>query len=934
MKPFLFFILFSVSLSSPLFSQAISGRVLDAKTSEGLPFANVFINNTTLGTVTDTNGDFILNAFNEPGAYELIFSFVGYETYKLKIVVEESPIKVGIIKLVPSEIELNTVEVSSTRDKEWEKKLKKFKKIFLGDDQLASACTIINPWVIDFPQDKSGNRFLAKASEPIEIENNALGYKVNFYLADFWHNASEYSIVGNALFSQLKNGDAKQIGNWDRNRKNSYQRSVQHLFKSMIEHKIKGSGFTLYTDTEDYNNAIVRSSLFYSQVGKTVVALDTSALVVPDVQKGFYKISLKGRIEVHDRKEKADVRVYEDVFGLVSWISLKKGFVIVNKDGFAKNAADVVVSGDMSAGRVANMLPLDYKPEENITEAIEAANKIDFSIYQEQIYVNTDKPYYYPGETIWFKGYLSYATPVWRDSISRTVYVELIDQGLKRVVMSRTVEIVNGTFYNQLDLPDVMDEKVYYLRAYTNFARNYGSENLFVRPLPILSITNKVHPAPTRDTFLQEQEELLIISSDKKVYKPHEKITLTLESKDDVDVPVTANISVSVVDSIQVEKLPISGSITQDFPIRKSVNSSTLKELPFAVEYGIVFSGVFMNDKKEPERASLSVVQLNPDNFGITQSDDEGLFTVSGFSFYDSATFSISATRGKSEAYGKAVFIERNHAPIEMTDNEFQLEIVKTEFPQRVVPKYELPKDTRLLKDVVIESDKIEEEYQSGYRVKRPYGKPDYVITRKDINASYGDLLKTLPGKVPGLVVRDILNNGELTRRAVYIQRGGQNSSITFPKEVIVTINDAMVSGTPDEILSSIDPASVETIEVKTGVNVLYGSLGGNGIVSVYTRQDVQTSKSSKTLSIMKVPGYARPRDFVSPDYEHPASKTQVDQRSTLYWNPNVVTDAKTGMATVSFFAADTPGKYRIIAEGVTQKQEPIRYEFTIEVMK
>ena len=44
---------------------------------------------------------------------------------KLKITVDENTRKAGTIKLIPTEIELSTVQVTSTRDKEWEKKLKK-----------------------------------------------------------------------------------------------------------------------------------------------------------------------------------------------------------------------------------------------------------------------------------------------------------------------------------------------------------------------------------------------------------------------------------------------------------------------------------------------------------------------------------------------------------------------------------------------------------------------------------------------------------------------------------------------------------------------------------------------------------------------------------------------------------------------------------------
>src|SRR6187551_2967162 len=53
----------------------LSGRVIDSKTTEPLPFANVFINNTTIGAATDVNGNFQLK--NIPvGSSEVVYSFV------------------------------------------------------------------------------------------------------------------------------------------------------------------------------------------------------------------------------------------------------------------------------------------------------------------------------------------------------------------------------------------------------------------------------------------------------------------------------------------------------------------------------------------------------------------------------------------------------------------------------------------------------------------------------------------------------------------------------------------------------------------------------------------------------------------------------------------------------------------------------------------
>lgn len=57
----------------------IAGRVIDAKTKEGIPFANIIIEGTTLGAATNLEGYYtIINV--PPGVYTLRASVVGYET--------------------------------------------------------------------------------------------------------------------------------------------------------------------------------------------------------------------------------------------------------------------------------------------------------------------------------------------------------------------------------------------------------------------------------------------------------------------------------------------------------------------------------------------------------------------------------------------------------------------------------------------------------------------------------------------------------------------------------------------------------------------------------------------------------------------------------------------------------------------------------------
>ncbi len=906
-------------LSFDLYGQSIVGKVLDSKTLEALPFANVFLNNTTIGTTTDINGDFNLNSIRDPGSYELIFSFVGYESYKMRVKVGQEKINAGSIKLVPTEIELSTIEVVGTRDKEWEKKLKKFKKTFLGEEKLSATCNILNPWVIDFLLDKNG-RFIAKAIAPIEIQNDGLGYKVIFYLTNFWSDATGYSITGNARFTELRSVDASELLKWQENRKKSYQHSTHHLFKSIIENRIYGEGFKFYTETDAFKNTFTRSSEFYSELGKTVIPYDTTGIVMPDKEKGFYRINLKGRVEVHYRKEKALVRVYRDVYGPVSWIRLSKDFVIVNKDGFAKNPTEVVVSGDMSSVRVAGMLPLDYKP---MLKTDDAVDKNNFLMFQEQIYMHSDKPYYYPGETVWFKGYVNYATPAWRDSLSRTVYVELVDREKKTVLKSKILEIANGVFHNEFRLSDTLAAKIYYLRAYTNFNRNFGDENLYIKPLPVLNITEKVNYS-TRVKNEDSDENFITLSTDKKSYKPREKITLSVKLMNDDNEPVSGNLSVTVVDSMQVAPIAISGTILENYPLKEVQDDRTNKDLTLQIEYGINFSGRFLNESEQPESAMLNILQMNPSYFLMAQSDDEGFFSVKGLSFYDTAIFSVQSSRGKN-AYGRGEWVKPSPPSINFKELEDNIDILKTDLAQRILSEYEAPKGTRVLQEVVIKSAKIQEEYKAEYRVQRSYGKPDHVIKKNDLNLNYGNLLLALPGKIPGLIVRQSYNEGQEMRWVVYVERG-KNSSINNPKEVIVTVNDVLMSGTPENILSNIDPAIVETIEVKNAINVLYGSFGGSGIISIYTKKDYQKNERVKPITMMKVQGYSRALKFSAPDYSDPQTdKVQADYRSTIYWNPEVTTDTKTGLAKVSFFAADLPGRYSIVVEGVTQKGEPVR---------
>ena len=142
MKKGLFaFLLLCISLST--FSQTyIEGKVT-TNTNEDLDGASVYLNNTTIGTTTNSKGEFKLKV--NKGNYDLVISFIGHTTSRIKI---NTNLKVDFlhIKLTPEINILDEVVLRKTKyDDEWKYNLSRFKSLFLGKTKLAEKAIILNP---------------------------------------------------------------------------------------------------------------------------------------------------------------------------------------------------------------------------------------------------------------------------------------------------------------------------------------------------------------------------------------------------------------------------------------------------------------------------------------------------------------------------------------------------------------------------------------------------------------------------------------------------------------------------------------------------------------------------------------------------------------------------------------------------------------------
>lgn len=906
-----------VSCPALLFAQSsgIKGRIMDGSTGETLPFANVFIDQTTIGTTSDQYGEFELK--NIPtGVHELVIAYVGYQPLLASLTMGNEIIDVGDIGLTAEE-EKEKKEVIKIRDPNWERQYKKFVKVFLGEDEWAESCEILNAYALSFARE-SGGALVAYASEPIEISNMALGYKLSYLLQDFRSDNKETHFEGKIRFSEIITKGGATALRWMENRKKAYTGSSQHLFKSILDNRIHSEGFYLYTNS---NKEL--PSHFYPQLGTTILQYDTTNMVSKGTQVNTYRITLNGKVEVHNHGELVKAKVYNDEPYSVSWIETKDGYVEVNEDGSVLHSTSLVITGDMRAEQLSHQIPYDYKTERIVTIKKELRD-IRIDQLQEKIYVQTDKPYYYPGEMMWMKAFVNYRYPELRDSMSKTLYVELINPR-RKIVTSAMFQIENGSAKGNWIVTDTLSAGNYYLRAYTNLNRNFSDDKLFIKPVPILGITEKVDESEA----YQEDEKAgrLKITADKSSYGMREKITLNFKITGTEGVG-RSNLSLSVTDAHQVVPVKESKTIVADFPFHEDPPKERIQEVKYPVEYGISILGQYLNRRQKPDKTTLSILQGNFEHLSVIETDPDGMFQESGLQFYDTAEFHFQIRDNKRGADGTVRIIEKKPPALDFKFPEYDLKTVETNKRQRLITEYEVPRGARLLQEVMIKGLKEKQE------AIRPYGNPDYVVKAEDLDISTNNLFIILQGKVPGMVIRTVSDSTGVH----HIVRIARASGLTIlgPTEPMVMVDNVPLSGRAGDILQSINAYTVDRIEVITRVSPAYGSQGANGVISIYLKKGISVDYTppENVLQVAKIRGYSRPDVFRSPDYEENRSEhSQPDYRSIIYWNPEIVTDEE-GVAKVSFYTADLQTRYRVVVEGVTENNEPVRGVHYLNVVR
>ncbi|WP_291782569.1 carboxypeptidase-like regulatory domain-containing protein [Cecembia sp.] len=895
----------------------ISGTVTDSETGEPLPFCNVFISNTTIATTTDFDGMYLLENVPE-GELEVGFSFIGYQAQQKSATIRPGSKLSFNVSLAPLLQELSDVEIKASRDRTWERELRKFKSYFLGNDDMAAQCEILNPWVIDFPEDNKNSDFRAFAYQPIEVENRALGYLLTFDLKTFQFTSNYYIISGATRFSDLAAPDEKTKSDWERNRLETYLKSPSNMFRAMIVNQHNQEGFYLYGDKAGGSESMnMRSDVFANELGKSVVPYNPENLIQAGRRPGEYRIFMKGRIEIHYEKGYSMVNTYKDAPYPISWLEVKGNYVNVNSNGMILNQKDLIFSGDMDKKKIATLLPLDYQP--NLADRLNNSVAMDANGMQERVYVHTDRSFYYQGDQVLFKAYFSYANPELKRGLSRILYVELLSAE-RDMILQKKFKIENGQAVGDLFLPDSLSQKKYYLRAYTNWNRNYGPDTYYIQALPVISAFDRItgpEPKANQETALQVN-----FKPSKQNYGKREKASVQIEIRDASGRAVASNLSVAVRDGNFAPDLVGKVNIQQHLEIKEIASNITTEKFTYALEREWNVMGRFSNEKGKPTSTPFTVYINNFEGILDLESDKDGLFSLEEMDFYGPMEFAFVATDKKGKAFGSFELVERLNPPFYVPEHIQQPSITTVNESIFAVWREEEP--TVILDEVTVEKEK-----EDG-TTRAIYGRPDYVVKAEQLNrnGSITDLLMSLRAQVPGMSMN--------TNLEIRIRGGATSANLSM--EPLVMINGATMPSSPGiraaDNIATLNPNDIDRIEVVSRTSSMMGDFGRNGVIAVYTKQGVNQSallgSNTPGLVNMVIDGFGSPSSFVPFDYETADEEPEVDERVTLYWNPYVITDAESGTYTVEFFTNDSPGTKIIEVEGLSIDGKPIRATYLL----
>ncbi|MDN3689808.1 TonB-dependent receptor plug domain-containing protein [Cyclobacterium jeungdonense] len=477
-------------------------------------------------------------------------------------------------------------------------------------------------------------------------------------------------------------------------------------------------------------------------------------------------------------------------------------------------------------------------------------------------------------------------------------------------------------------------------------------------------------PLAERLVFVDHADQLnLTIKSNQQQFLSREQVMLEIEARDQQGNPVSTSFSLAVTDdqlaSKEREGLQIQSYLLLTSDLKGYIESpgyyfnpenkdrhaaldllmmtqgwrrfawkdlleDNFPAIDHSPQFDISIRGSLQKDNGDPIQDGEAILFLKDkyQTFITTETNENGDFVFEGFHFKDSIDVLIQGTdaRGRTGNVNVSIDDEVYFPQLQETENLYTKSgagAINRDYFSPSLPLFQgietdinsLELGELLLEEVIVEG---------RAEISRPFTlhrNADVVIEANQLpTAPSGNILEVLQGRVAGL---QVFRSGPNQFSAVI---RGQGTPLY------------LLDGVPvdESMLQSINQYDISRIEIlKSPGNVgIYGGRGSGGVIALFTQRgptEMEDPETGDHIIIQRVGGFSKTRQFYSPKYGENTRSETPDFRSTIYWNPNVVTN-ENGIAKVNFFTADRSTLYRVIAEGISEKGKVGQAELMLEV--
>ncbi|MCK5692545.1 MAG: hypothetical protein KAI08_06835 [Bacteroidales bacterium] len=518
----------------------------------------------------------------------------------------------------------------------------------------------------------------------------------------------------------------------------------------------------------------------------------------------------------------------------------------------------------------------------------------------EKLIVFTDRSIYAVNETIHFSALLQSGAYPYPDPGSEVLYAELVNSSGEAVAKGK-FPISENWSAGHISIPPTIASGTYYLRSYTRWMRNFGSQDFSYIPIRVVNPYSTEVAANDQIigkdilTPMPRGARMINISTARHSYGAGEMVDVVLSLKEGY-IKQLLNACVTVVPS---------GAIDTSIFLHK-VDPKPEKPAQFQFKFlpeidGTTISGVVLqqsNRKPAPDaRIHFSILGEDPAYF-VTQSDQQGRFLIS-----------TPLRLGNQEMF---VFPEvHSETPVEVRiDNDFSSDPLPFQPGSFTLPEDEQLLASRLSLQMQLQwAFMAESVIDSANLVKRDeqipfYGKPE-ISVELDEFINLPNLEEVFINLIPKTYVMR-------RRGSIYFMIQSENPMISwFPPLILIDHIPVLDM----EIIMAIPPSKIDHIEVVPEVYVK-GDVKYGGIISLTSRQgDLAGIKLPEGSYFFDYSAFQPSLSPLYPKYSGPGKIP--DTRNTLLWMDHLELHKDTSCK-VSFQAASVPGTYLILFRGVS----------------